>query len=254
MRLWTIQPLAVDEIIRKNGYYVCDISKSPYSLACESFKKAYDWMNEQMAKRIGPMPEDVTYPIWAWHSWDFKHVKPDLRRTEFRVIEDSSFNYLTVAPAFILEVIIGINKVPIPMKQIHEGMIIHQIAASYFHDFVSKTIFQFIKKRILLDAVVRVSIDAFQIVSMAKLFHLKVDISTLVEAEIKAFLVALEINIAVVAFHGDGKFLARSYNSDLLNIGFHQDCKNFCHHLAFLTRFYIFTTQTQPPPRTHNFP
>ena len=52
MRLWTIQPLAVDEIIRKNGYYVCDISKSPYSLACESFKKAYDWMNEQMAKRI----------------------------------------------------------------------------------------------------------------------------------------------------------------------------------------------------------
>ena len=89
MRLWTIQPLAVDEIIRKNGYYVCDISKSPYSLACESFKKAYDWMNEQMEKRIGPMPEDVTYPIWAWHSWDFKHVKPDLRRTEFRVIEDS---------------------------------------------------------------------------------------------------------------------------------------------------------------------
>ena len=89
MRLWTIQPLAVDEIIRKNGYYVCDISKSPYSIASESFKKAYDWMNEQMTKRIGPMPEDVTYPIWAWHSWDFKHVKPDLRRTEFSVIEDS---------------------------------------------------------------------------------------------------------------------------------------------------------------------
>jgi hypothetical protein len=38
---------------------------------------------EQMILRVGPSPEGVKYPIWAWHTWDWQHKKPDLRRAEF---------------------------------------------------------------------------------------------------------------------------------------------------------------------------
>ena len=41
-------------------------------------------MAEQMCKRIGQPPQGVQYPIWAWHTVEWKHAKPDLRRSEFR--------------------------------------------------------------------------------------------------------------------------------------------------------------------------
>lgn len=46
---------------------------------------AYDWMVEQMSKRLYPPPEGVKYPIWAWvkqseRSWSSEHPgKPDMR-------------------------------------------------------------------------------------------------------------------------------------------------------------------------------
>jgi hypothetical protein len=33
---------------------------------------------------LGLPPEGATYPFWAWHTIEWKHQKPDLRRTEFR--------------------------------------------------------------------------------------------------------------------------------------------------------------------------
>jgi hypothetical protein len=45
---------------------------------------AYDWMAEQLRKRIGEPPAGVYYPVWAWHSLSGRHERPDLRRTEFR--------------------------------------------------------------------------------------------------------------------------------------------------------------------------
>lgn len=33
-----------------------------------------------MKQRIGPPPEQVTYPVWALYQQDGKHRKPDLRR------------------------------------------------------------------------------------------------------------------------------------------------------------------------------
>jgi hypothetical protein len=32
-----------------------------------------------MEYRIGRRPNGVSYPIWAWHTRDWKHKKPDLR-------------------------------------------------------------------------------------------------------------------------------------------------------------------------------
>lgn len=48
------------------------------------FGLAYDWIVEQMCKRIGPPPPSIRYPIWGWHTIEWKHAKPDLRRSEFQ--------------------------------------------------------------------------------------------------------------------------------------------------------------------------
>ena len=85
MRLWTIQPIAFYVRLRTDGRICCDPS-----LACnliqtpDAFQTAYNWMAEQLRKRVEMPPDDVRYPIWAWYALDGKHQKPDLRRTEFR--------------------------------------------------------------------------------------------------------------------------------------------------------------------------
>lgn len=83
MRLWTLQPEWVYEILKKDGVFVCDPSKSTM-LQFDGFEKAYRWMTNQMIKQIGPPPAGVSIPIWAWHTTYWKHRRPDLRRTEFR--------------------------------------------------------------------------------------------------------------------------------------------------------------------------
>lgn len=49
-----------------------------------SFRKAYDWMSQQMRLVIGTPTTNTTFPFWAWHIFDGKNCKPDLRCTEFR--------------------------------------------------------------------------------------------------------------------------------------------------------------------------
>ena len=39
----------------------------------------YSWIEKQMTKRIGPPPEGVIHPIWAWYSYKKILGKPDLR-------------------------------------------------------------------------------------------------------------------------------------------------------------------------------
>ena len=83
MRLWTIQPVEVCEILKKNGVFICEPAKSTM-LQFEGFEKAYRWLTKQMIHRIGSPPVNVSLPIWAWYITYWKHRKPDLRRTEFR--------------------------------------------------------------------------------------------------------------------------------------------------------------------------
>ena len=82
MRLWTIQPKEIYEILKQDGVFHCGPSRST-CLTEMNFGHAYNWMCEQMYQKIGNPPEGVAYPIWAWHTLDWKHQKPDLRRTEF---------------------------------------------------------------------------------------------------------------------------------------------------------------------------
>ena len=76
MILWTIQPEEVFNEIQNNGVYRCDINKSGMK---DFADLQYDWMVSQMKKRIGPPPEGVTYPVWAWYKWRGNRKKPDLR-------------------------------------------------------------------------------------------------------------------------------------------------------------------------------
>ena len=76
MILWTCQEEAVYNELLKTGVYRCDLNLSSMKDCCEK----YDWLVRQMKQRIGPPPEQVTYPVWAIYQQSDKHRKPDLRR------------------------------------------------------------------------------------------------------------------------------------------------------------------------------
>ena len=75
MTLWTIQEEKVYLDLLDTGFYHCDFSKSKM----HDCKPQYDWLGEQMKKRVGDPPEGVEYPVWAWHTWWENRRKPDLR-------------------------------------------------------------------------------------------------------------------------------------------------------------------------------
>lgn len=83
MRLWSIQPLELYERLKIEKVLHCDIALSAWK-DDEQFMAAYDWLAEQMRARVGEPPEGVRYPFWAWHTLDWQHKKPDLRKAEFR--------------------------------------------------------------------------------------------------------------------------------------------------------------------------
>ena len=76
MKLWTIQPPEILKIIEETGSFICDKNKSFYG---EDFKNPYKWMIKHMDLHCIPRPDDVSLPIWAWHTWNWKHKKPDFR-------------------------------------------------------------------------------------------------------------------------------------------------------------------------------
>ena len=89
MRLWTIQPMEVYHLVMEFGIYRCDPYRSDLLKPMEEekagteldgqFGDAYDWLVRRMEKQIGPRPEGVIYPVWAWYRYGGKN-KPDLRR------------------------------------------------------------------------------------------------------------------------------------------------------------------------------
>ena len=81
MILWTSQEEAVYNKLLKTGVYRCDLNLSP----TKDCRKQYDWLVRQMKQRIGPPPEQVTYPVWALYQQDGKHRKPDLRRERWDI-------------------------------------------------------------------------------------------------------------------------------------------------------------------------
>ena len=82
MRLVTIQDKTAYDDLCATGVLRCKTELAEW-LSEDCFKNAYDWLARQMKKRIGEPPTGVSYPIWAWHSLDYKPTKVDLRRAEF---------------------------------------------------------------------------------------------------------------------------------------------------------------------------
>lgn len=81
MRLWTIQPVDVYDEILRTGVYRCDISKSSFKND-KPFIKAYDWMKSKLTERCGN-PNNITDMVWAWHTRNGNHKKPDLRESGY---------------------------------------------------------------------------------------------------------------------------------------------------------------------------
>ena len=81
MILWTSQEEAVYNELLKTGVYRCDLNLS----SMKDCREKYDWLVRQMKQRIGPPPEQVTYPVWALYQQDGKHRKPDLRRERWEL-------------------------------------------------------------------------------------------------------------------------------------------------------------------------
>ena len=72
-----MQPASLLDDIEKNGVFRCDESKS-FNLTKEnSLKPQYKWLINQMEQKIGKRPDEVKFPIWAWHTWEFKRQMPD---------------------------------------------------------------------------------------------------------------------------------------------------------------------------------
>lgn len=78
MRLWTIQPAEIMDMINSVGKFTCDINKNENY---EDFKEAYLWLVSEMDKRGILRPEGLQLPLWAWHTRNWKHKKPDLRES-----------------------------------------------------------------------------------------------------------------------------------------------------------------------------
>ncbi|MBO0783693.1 MAG: DUF3841 domain-containing protein [Ktedonobacteraceae bacterium] len=81
MLIWTIQSFQVWEKLQRDGF-IYGPGSDLAGLVDESWRwqTAYEWMCEQMERRIGTRPMPNKYPLWAWSQWrDAAHRKPDLR-------------------------------------------------------------------------------------------------------------------------------------------------------------------------------
>lgn len=76
MRLWTIQPPEVVDIINTTEQFTCDTTLSENY---KDFHDAYHWLVNEMDKRNITHPQHLTLPLWAWHTRNAKHKKPDFR-------------------------------------------------------------------------------------------------------------------------------------------------------------------------------
>lgn len=76
VKLWTIQDEKGWNELQNKGILIPNLN---YVLT--DFKQGYDWMKDQMNKRLGKPKNEDQYPIWAWYQhFDSNKKKPDLRK------------------------------------------------------------------------------------------------------------------------------------------------------------------------------
>ena len=76
VKLWTMQTRDVGESLQRTGVYRTDTA---LCWMAEELPHAYSWLAREMTKRVGPPPQGVDYPVWAWYMQNGRHKKPDLR-------------------------------------------------------------------------------------------------------------------------------------------------------------------------------
>lgn len=73
MRIWTIQPAGLYEILKSRQILLADGRRCYHGTAL-----AYRWMIDQMRRRLPP--SQARFPWWGWYRWRGKeNAKPDLR-------------------------------------------------------------------------------------------------------------------------------------------------------------------------------
>ena len=74
--LWTIQSEVAYAEFQRTGKLVANEN---YLFYGDDLRFAYDWLSDQMRKRVGEPPPFVRYPVWAWYQWEGKRKRRDLR-------------------------------------------------------------------------------------------------------------------------------------------------------------------------------
>ncbi len=80
MKLWTMQPVEVYDILMRDGVF----SPDPTLISMPEFLTAYDWLIKYLEKK-SKKPAGVSYPVWAWYRFNKKEKKPDLRHACYGV-------------------------------------------------------------------------------------------------------------------------------------------------------------------------
>ena len=70
MKLWTMQPVEVYDLLMQDGVFRCD----PTKVGEPSFIDRYGWIVEKLNKKDNE-PENALYPIWAWYKFNSKERK-----------------------------------------------------------------------------------------------------------------------------------------------------------------------------------
>ena len=76
VKLWTMQTRQTWDDLQRTGVFRTDTA---LCWMAEYFPQAYSWLAREMTKRVGPPPQGVDYPVWAWYMQNGRHKKPDLR-------------------------------------------------------------------------------------------------------------------------------------------------------------------------------
>jgi len=74
MRIWFIQSREAWEHLNKAGFLESNRHHSE-----NSWPHAYDWMRDQLAKRVGEPVRSDAMPLWGWYQWCNVSKRPDLR-------------------------------------------------------------------------------------------------------------------------------------------------------------------------------
>jgi len=75
LTLWTVQSAGAWAKLKQDGALRADARR-----ILRYYRGAYDWMSQEMERRLGYRPSKGALPLWAWYQWNGATCRrPDLR-------------------------------------------------------------------------------------------------------------------------------------------------------------------------------